>query len=177
MKTLIRSLFVLGIVFSTAAATAQETDGGASSSKGVFKLDATIGESLYVLEGEAYRGPVSFELVPSFGWEYFRIDLGLGTTLESIEIGGTHVGEWAFLFRPGARLTAPILPMYLRFAVPLYLQQHNTDWGFLFGLGVDIPLIGIVGLVLEADTTLTSDLEWGGVGVPVELRAGVSFRF
>ena len=115
--------------------------------------------------------------MPSIGRTWFKLDLGLSTTLESIRIAGTHVGDWNFTFRPGARLAPSFLPLYLRAAIPLKIHQHDFDWGVLFGVGADIKLAWIIGLVLEVDTTLKKNLSWAGDGVPLEFRAGLSFHF
>jgi hypothetical protein len=132
---------------------------------------------MYFTHGSTYRGPVSLEVVPSFGWEWIKLDLGLSTTLESIEIAGTNWGHWNWTFRPGARITPPMIPLYFRFAVPLQIQRHDFDYGLMFGLGADIPVVGPLGIVIEADTTLSKNLGWGGDGVPLEFRAGISLHF
>ena len=170
---------VMAAFLGASAANAEEgaKEGSEGGNGGTFGLAFTIGEGVYFLDGDAYRGPVSLELVPSFGWTWFKFDLGLSTTLESVEMAGTNIGHWNFTFRPGARLTPPIIPLYLRFAIPLQFQSDDFDTGMLFGVGVDIPLFGVLGLVLEVDTAVTKNLEWGGRGVPLEFRAGVSFAF
>ncbi len=85
--------------------------------------------------------------------------------------------ESQFTFRPGGRVTPPMIPLYFRFAFPLEIQRDYFNYGVLFGLGVDIPILPILGIVLEVDTTLNRDLEWGVVGVPLEFRGGVAFHF
>ncbi len=132
---------------------------------------------MYFIDGDVYRGPVSLEVVPSFGWDWFKFDLGLYTTLESIKIAGTNVGNWNFTFRPGGRVTPPMLPLYGRIAFPLQLQKHNFDYGVMLGIGADFPVTGILGIVVEVDTTLSDKLRWGGDGVPLEFRVGISLRF
>ena len=164
--------FVLMMSFKTTEALA---DSGKYDYS--FGLAATIGEGMYIIDGDVYRSPVSLEAVPSLGWSWFKFDLGLLTTLESIKIAGSNVGHWNFTFRPGGRLTPPFMPLYLRVAFPLQIQRHDFDWGVLFGVGVDIPLILILGLVIEIDTALTKNLEWGGEGFPLEFRLGLSLHF
>jgi hypothetical protein len=176
MKTLTMTLLALGLFAGTARA-ADESSGGDQSNSGGFSLAATVGEGMYFIDGSVYRGPVSIELVPSFGWRWFKVDLGLANKLESIEIAGTNVGEWSFSFRPGARLAPPMFPLYLRVAFPLTFQTDDFDFGVMLGVGADIPLFGILGLVLEVDTTMSKNLAWGGDGVPLEFRAGLSFAF
>ena len=70
-----------------------------------------------------------------------------------------------------------MIPLYLRVAVPLQIQRHDFDWGLLFGVGADIHIVWILGIVLEADTTLSNHLKWGGDGVPLEFRVGLSFHY
>lgn len=171
---------VIAILFAAGVARAEdasEAKGDAESSGYAWGVAFTIGEGMYFIDSDVYRGPVSLEVVPSFGWSWFKFDLGLSTTLESVRIAGTNVGYWNFTFRPGGRLTPPMLPMYLRVAFPLQIQRHDFDYGLMFGVGADIPVVWILGIVLEVDTTLSKDLEWGGSGVPLEFRAGVSLHF
>ena len=176
MKSRARILFVVAMMLAAGAVRAGEQ--GAPTGRGYsFGLAITLGEGMYFIDDNVYRGPVSLEVVPSLGWTWFKFDLGVSTTLESIRIAGTHVGDWSMIFRPGGRLTPPVLPLYLRIAFPLQVQRHNFDWGVMFGLGADIHLAGILGLVLEVDTALNDDLSWGGDGVPLEFRAGVSLHF
>ena len=178
-----RVLFVVAMTLA-AGGVARAEEGSQSTETGssgrydyTFGLALTIGEGMYFIDGSVYRSPVSLELVPSLGWSWFKFDLGLSATLESIRIAGTDVGYWNFTFRPGARLTPPMTPLYLRVAFPLQIQRHNFDWGVMFGAGADIPIIWILGIVLEVDTTLSNDLEWGGSGVPLEFRVGPSLHF
>jgi hypothetical protein len=180
MKFTASVLFAVAIVLSAGAVSAEEESQsmeGDSSRGYAIGLAATIGEGMYFVHGDVYRSPVSLELVPSIGWSWLKLDLGLSTTLESVRIAGTHVGYWNFTFRPGARLTPPMIPLYLRVAFPLQIQRRNFDWGVMFGAGVDIRIIAILGIVFEVDTTLSKDLEWGGDGIPLEFRVGISLHF
>jgi hypothetical protein len=180
MKLMARILMVFAMTLAAGAASAeeesQEEDEGSSDGYR-FGLQLTIGEGMYFIDHDVYRSPVSLELVPSLGWSWFKFDLGLSATLESIRIAGSHVGYWNFTFRPGGRLTPPMIPLYLRVAFPLQIQRDNFDWGLMFGAGVDIHIIAILGIVFEIDTALTHDLEWGGEGVPLEFRVGISLHF
>ena len=167
-------------IIALTAASARADESSESSRDGVndygFGIALTIGEGMYFIERKVYRGPVSIEVVPSIGWSWVKIDLGLSTTLESIRVAGTRAGYWNFTFRPGARLTPPMLPLYARIAFPLEIQRHDFDWGVMFGVGVDIHLVSILGLVIEADTTLSDRLEWSGAGIPLEFRVGISLH-
>jgi len=171
------ALFAVAMLAARTARAQEEYQSSETGSGYTMGLAATIGETVYFINSDAYRGPVSLELVPSFGWPLLKIDLGLSTTFESVHIEGSNAGHWNFTFRPGARLTPTTLPIYFLFAVPLVFQDGDTDFGLMFGAGLDFHLSGIVGLVLEVDTTLSKNLEWGGDGVPLEFRAGLSFHF
>ena len=178
-STVLGILSVLAITFAASAARADEGSNPSSSDDGYrWGLALTLGEGMYFVHGHGVtRGPFSLEAVPSLGWSWFKFDLGVGVTIESLKVAGTDVGHWNLFFRPGARLTPPMIPLYLRFAIPLVVHRDAFDWGLMFGLGADIPIVGILGLVLEADTTLSKDLSWGGDGVPLEFRAGISLHF
>jgi hypothetical protein len=171
------------VAIASSTVHASDSSGSSSDSEGgpKFALAFTIGAGMVFIRNEpnrgVYRGPVSLELVPSIGWSWFKFDLGLSTTLESIKVAGTKVGLWNFTFRPGGRFTPPMIPLYLRVAFPLQIQRHDFDWGLMFGLGADIRVFGPLGIVIEVDTTLTNRLEWGVRGVPLEFRAGVSLHF
>ena len=180
MKSIILIASVVAILLGAGVARAGEgasSSGSSSFNSYRFGLALTIGEGMVFIHKDVYRGPVSLELVPSFGWAWFKFDLGVSTTLESVQIAGTNAGNWNFTFRPGARLTPPFIPLYLRVAFPLQVQRHDFDWGILFGLGADIHLVWILGFVIEIDTTLNKNLGWGSDGVPLEFRAGFSLHF
>ena len=171
------SLFsALAILFAVGTARADE---GVDADSGGYTMGValTIGEGVYFVDGHGYRGPVSLEVVPSIGWAWFKFDLGVSTTLESVKIADTNFGDWNVTFRPGGRLTPPSTPLYLRVAFPLQIQQHDIDYGVMFGAGADIGIAANLGLVLEIDTTLSKNLEWGGRGLPLEFRAGLSLHF
>lgn len=181
MKRLAWLLMAVAITFAANVARAEGEEAEPAASEGGygyrFGLAFTIGEGFYVVDNEVWRGPVSLEIVPSLGWEWFKFDLGLAVTLESIEIAGTDVGHWSFSFRPGGRLTPPMIPLYFRVAFPLILQVGNFQAGIMFGVGVDIPIFKILGIVFEIDTTLNDDLSWGVDGMPLEFRLGLSLHF
>jgi hypothetical protein len=175
-------VFAVAIVAILAGGQAKAYEDSRPSYNGYrFGLALTLGEGMYFFHygdyHDVYRGPVSLEVVPSYGWGWFKVDLGLYMTLESIRIAGGNVGNWNFTFRPGGRVTSPWFPLYFRFAFPLQLQLHHFDFGIMFGLGLDIHIVGNLGFVFEVDTTLSKYLEWGGDGVPLEFRGGVSFHF
>lgn len=179
MKFTMQILFAVAMMFAAGAAKAEDAESEDESRNNGYRfgLALTLGEGMYFIDGDVYRGPVTLEVVPSLGWTWFKFDLGLYTTLESIRIAQTKVGYWNFTFRPGGRLTPPMIPLYFRVAFPLQFRRHSFDYGVMFGAGLDIHIIAILGIVFEVDTTLTKDLEWGGDGVPLEFRGGVSLHF
>ncbi len=170
-------MFVVALALATAEARAQGESEAPQGRGYTFGLALTFGEGFYVIDQHVYRGPVSFEVVPSFGWSWFKFDLGLSTTLEHLHFGDSRAGYWNFTFRPGGRVTPPMMPLYFRFAFPLQIQQDHFDWGVMLGLGVDIHIVNFFGIVLEVDTTLSKYLRWGSDGAPLEFRIGVSFWF
>jgi hypothetical protein len=177
MKTTALILTVAAISLTAGVAKAQEQSEPFGWTSSGFELGLTLGEGVYFVDGDAYREQVSFEVVPSFGWEWFRFDLGLLTTFESFHVGDTNLGNWNFTFRPGGKVTPPMIPLYFRFAFPLEFQRHDFNYGVLFGGGVDIRVIPLLGIVFEIDATLTNELEFGRRGVPLEFRLGVNFFF
>lgn len=133
-------------------------------------LSLTIGESLYVVDDEVLRGPISLEVVPSYGWEWISIDLGIYATLEELESSDRDL-----MFRPGFRITPP-LPIYGRAALNL-TATHGFDWGFLLGVGVEFPPATPVKFIAEIDTFLTDDGDFGGTIFPLELKVGALVEF
>jgi hypothetical protein len=177
MKTTVLVLSVVAITLAASVGPAKAASEFPTTDHSGFGLSITLGEGMYFVNGTVYRQQVSLEVVPSFGWSWFKIDFGLYTVLESLWIPNYNVGYWNFTFRPGGRMTPPMIPLYFRFAFPLQIQRDHFDYGVLLGLGADIPVLPILGIVLEVNTTLTNDLEWGGAGVPLEFRAGVALHF
>jgi hypothetical protein len=179
MRSTAQALSVIAILLAAGSAQAgwHWHPSPSEQSRGhMLGLNLTLGEGVVFAGGEAYRGPLSLEVVPSIGVYHVRFDLGFYMTFEDLEIASTSAGYWNFTLRPGVRVFAPVAPLYFRLAFPLVFGQPDFDWGVMLGLGADIPLGPVVGLVLEMDTTLTKNLEWGGAAVPLEFRIGVSFR-
>lgn len=161
MKRIIIALVFASIVAMTPS-SAHAISGG---------LELSIGEGIYFINGDVYRGPVSLELVGSLGWEWFKFDLGLYGTLEDLAAMNRN-----FVLRPGARITPPKIPIFFRMAIPIQVT-NDFDWGILFGFGGVIPLIPHLGILLEVDTWLTKNFSWGADGIPLEFRAGLAFSF
>ena len=182
MRASIRNLLIVGLAVAGFAgpgtAHANRIQDHAIAHNGyTFGLALTLGTGVYFVHDEIHRAPVSLEAVPSFGWTWFKFDLGTYITFEHLKYKHSRAGHWTLQFRPGGRLTPPFMPVYFRLAFPLSIQAHHLDFGVLFGVGVDIPIYKFLGLVFEIDTTLSKHLEWGGLGAPVEFRGGVSFWF
>lgn len=141
-----------------------------------FGMTLTLGEGMVLASSEVFRAPVTLSLVPSARWPWFSVDLGLSTALESLTIGDTGISGWGFTFFPGAQLAPPMTPFYVRAAIPLQIRAHGFGWGVLFGVGVDVPLTEHLGIVAEVDSTLSSELSFGGDGVLLEFRVGMSLH-
>jgi len=177
MKTTALILTVAAITLAAGTAKADESSEEYGWTGSGFNLGLTLGEGVYFVDGDAYREQFSFEVVPSWGWEWFRFDLGLLTTFESFQVVDTNLGYWNFTLRPGGKVTPPMIPLYFRFAFPLEIHRHDFNFGVLLGGGVDIRVIPILGIVFEINTILTSELDYGRRGVPLEFRLGVNLHF
>lgn len=83
-------------------------------------------------------------------------------------------------FRVGATFSPPVLPVYIRAAIPLHLEPSPFLAGLRLGAGLTLPLV-LFKLYLEADADFPLA---GGAGAPgafsaqdLSLGAGVAFRF
>lgn len=83
-------------------------------------------------------------------------------------------------FRVGATLSPPVLPIYLRAAIPLHFEPSPFLAGLRLGAGLTFPLV-LFKIYLEADADFPLA---GGTGAPnafssqdISLGAGVAFRF
>src|SRR5471032_1727255 len=95
--------------------------------------------------------------------------------------GNSRIGT---VFRPGVRLSPPILPFYARAAVPINFEQptgHSREtYDLRLGAGFNIPLV-LFKIYIEAD----ADFPLGGgdssIGAfsnwALLLNAGLDFRF
>jgi hypothetical protein len=93
---------------------------------------------------------------------------------------GNRVGT---TFRPGITISPPVLPIYLRGAIPIDFEGPNnrpTIAGLRLGVGTNIGL-PVAKLYIEADADFPL---FGGTGAPsafsqqnLSLGAGVAFRF
>jgi hypothetical protein len=95
--------------------------------------------------------------------------------------GNSRIGT---VFRPGIRLSPPVLPIYARVAVPINFDQpapySRERYDLRVGAGVNIPLV-LFKIYIEAD----ADFPLGGGNANVGafsnwdllLNAGLDFRF
>lgn len=108
----------------------------------------TAGGNLDFSRSSPLRGPVSVELVPSFG-DVLRFDLGLYMRLVTNPSGQS---DDDLSLRPGLRLGSANFPFYLRAAVPLVLASQGLDYRLMLGAGLHLPVGEHASLVVEVDT-------------------------
>jgi hypothetical protein len=89
--------------------------------------------------------------------------------------GDTRLG---IVLRPGVRFSPPVLPFYLRAAIPFYVESP-TGYGLRLGAGFTIPLV-LFKVYIEGD----ADFPVGGNAAPSAfsnwaflLNGGLDFRF
>jgi hypothetical protein len=131
----------------------------------------TAGGNLDFSKSSPLRGPVSVELVPSFG-EVLRFDLGLYMRLVTNPSGQS---DDDLSLRPGLRLGSPSFPFYLRAAMPLVLARQGLDYRLMLGAGLHLPVGEHASLLIEVDT-------WPAKEIVIrhdqlEGRAGLAFGF
>ncbi len=96
---------------------------------------------------------------------------------------GTRTGT---VLRPGVRVSPPILPIYLRGAIPINVESPNPydsgrgTYGLMLGAGLTVPFV-LFKLYLEGDANFPLG---GGTNAPdafsnwsFALNAGLDFRF
>jgi len=94
-------------------------------------------------------------------------------------------GRIGTVFRPGFRVSPPIIPLYFRAAVPINFEQPDGQgrerYDLRLGAGFNIPLV-LFKIYVEGDADFP--LGGGDVNVPsafsnwaLVLNAGVDFRF
>ena len=181
-----RGILLLLVVFvSTFAASSALADEGSGPTESKadggyrFGLAATIGEGMYFIHKDVYRGPVSpGSWIPLAGHgsnstlAYLR---RLRASKSQAQTSATGTSPSASRLATNSTHDSPL---YLRVAVPLQIQRHDFDLGpIVWCRRRDIHIVWILGIVLEADTTLSNHLKWGGDGVPLEFRVGLSFHY
>jgi hypothetical protein len=131
--------------------------------------------------------PLGADLMLSY-WtpgSLLSIDLELGEafTLNPKSPAGSRMGT---VLRPGIRLSPPVLPIYLRGAVPInvesasYYDTGRGTYGLRLGAGITIPLI-LFKIYFEGDADFPLG---GGTAAPsafsnwnLVLNGGLDFRF
>lgn len=95
--------------------------------------------------------------------------------------GSSRIGT---VFRPGVRLSPPVLPLYVRAALPINVESPNANsretYDLRLGAGLTFPLV-LFKIYIEAD----ADFPLGGGTYPVAAKAdwqlwltgGLDFRF
>jgi hypothetical protein len=117
--------------------------------------------------------------------EILSIDLELGEQF-LLSPPGTAGKRTGTVLRPGIRVSPPVLPIYLRGAIPLNIEQPSPydngrgTYGLLLGAGITIPLV-LFKLYIEGDVDFPLG---GGVNAPgafsnwnLVLNGGLDFRF
>jgi len=130
-------------------------------------FSADIGGGGRIGAGSGYGGAGLFEIELTAGYELFpgarpEVSVLLGVAPDA------HTG-----LRLGIHLALPDLPFYLRGAVD-GATENGTAWRWLLGGGgIETRLTDVLAGFAEADLgiPLTS-----GAGVPILIRAGVTFR-
>jgi hypothetical protein len=111
------------------------------------------------------------------------LELGEAFTLNPPGTAGKRLGT---VLRPGIRLSPPILPIYLRGAIPINVESPSPydsgrgTYGLRLGAGITIPLI-LFKIYFEGD----ADFALGGGTKPpsafsnwnLVLNGGLDFRF
>ena len=111
------------------------------------------------------------------------LELGEAFLLNPPGSGSKRLGT---ILRPGVRFAPPILPVYVRAAIPISLEapveyDAGRTYGLRLGAGITIPLI-LFKVYLEGD--FDTPLGGGNVGAPKAfdtwsflLNGGLDFRF
>ena len=119
--------------------------------------------------GEFNRFATNIEIMPFYKIAIVSLDLGIKFNLESL------AGQPRDLvFRPGARISIPVIPLYGRIAIPLE-ATNDGSYGLLVGLGFNMSL-GPVGVFAEANVNLNSKPSFAET-FPLEIRVGAQFSF
>jgi hypothetical protein len=111
----------------------------------------------------------------------FDLEIGEQFYLSSPPSGDSRIGT---VFRPGVRLSPPILPLYFRAAVPINFEQPSSypreTYDLRLGAGFTIPLV-LFKIFIEGDADFPLG---GGSNAPnafsqwnLLLNAGLDFRF
>jgi len=99
---------------------------------------------------------------------------------------GTAGNRTGTIFRPGVRLSPPVIPFYVRAAIPIQVEAPapydvgRGTYGLRLGAGINIPLV-LFKVYVEADADFPLG---GGTAAPdafsnwnLQLCGGLDFRF
>ena len=107
---------------------------------------------------------------------------------EQFQGSGTGSGRVGTVLRPGVRISPPILPVYIRGAIPINVEVANCPSGVTcretfdlrLGAGMTIPLV-LFKIYIEADADFPLSSNSGSVSAfntwNVWLNGGLDFRF
>jgi hypothetical protein len=128
-------------------------------------IGGSIGTGFIRMNGSTERFPTNLEILPFYKLSIISIDLGLKFNFEEPR---------DFVFRPGARINIPVLPIYGRIAIPIE-ATNGGSYGLLAGIGFNFGL-GPVGVFAEALASLRSNPGFAEA-FPMEFRVGAQFAF
>jgi hypothetical protein len=114
-------------------------------------------------------------------------DLELSEQFFLSSSAGTGSGRIGTVVRPGVRISPPVIPLYIRGALPINVETANGERELLdlrLGAGFNIPL-GLFKIYIEADADfpLSSKTVAGGSQISafnrqsIWLTSGLDFRF
>ena len=100
---------------------------------------------------------------------------------------GSGSGRIGTVIRPGVRISPPVIPIYIRGALPINVETAMGDRELLdlrLGVGFNIPLV-LFGLYIEADADFPLSSKTVGSGSQISafnrqaifLASGLDFRF
>lgn len=151
-----RTLLGFALALTLGLAAAPRADAG-------FGIGGSLGTGFYDTPGGITRSATNIELLPHWKISIISIDLGMKFNFEEPR---------DFSFRPGVRISIPVLPIYFRAAIPLTVNNEQS-YGFLFGAGFSMG-VGPISIFAEADAAFTKGGSWNN---GMEVRAGVLFGF
>ena len=130
--------------------------------------------------------PLSGDVMLSY-WiptQLLSVDLELAEQFFLNKPAALSSGRIGTVLRPGVRLSPPILPIYLRGAIPINVETANNGsretFDLRLGAGITIPLV-LFKIYVEADADFPLG---GGTNAPsafsqwaLQLNGGLDFRF
>lgn len=106
---------------------------------------------------------------------------------EQFALSGPASGRIGTVIRPGVRISPPVLPIYIRGALPINVETATGERELLdlrLGAGINIPLV-LFKIYIEADVDFPLSSKDTGVGSSISafnvqsiyLGGGLDFRF